>query len=603
MPYSSYKRFFDQSRELLCIVSLDGFFVDVNDAFTRVLGHPKSSLIGKSIRDLIAPQDIEKTLQEFKRIKHGESSTHFENRFNSSSGEYVTLSWSTSIDPESGQVVASARDVTEQSNQARKIQQIEAALNKTFILAETDAKGVITRVNDNFCDISGYTKGELIGQTHRLINSGIHPEAFFSEMWQTIRQKKIWAGDITNRNKNGELYYVKTTIAPMINYEGDIQGFMAIRQDITDQIKHEIKLAKTLKILNETSSSAKIGGWELDVNSGLLTWTDETFRILEVEKRDGYHPLLAEGISLFVDEHIHIIDDAVTRCMTKGEPYSLELKAKTSKGNQFWVYTTGNANYVDGEIKTISGTIQDINARKTAEKKFNLEKQKSIQTAKLASLGELAASMAHEINNPLGIISGYSELLRSRAELADAHEKLDVILKSCKRISHIVNNLKRFSREEGERKQGPIVLSQVIKEAIMLTQPRLKRAMVQLTFESDSPLAILGNDIEMEQVFLNLINNAADAIQDLPVRWINIELTDTSGLIQVRITDSGHGIAADVVENIFSPFYTTKKVGEGTGLGLSIVADMLKDHNASIQYDMAHANTSFVLHFTPYQEA
>ena len=112
MPYSSYKRFFDQSRDLLCIVSLDGFFVDVNDAFTRVLGHPKSSLIGKSIRDLIAPQDIEKTLQEFKRVKHGESSTHFENRFNSSSGEYVTLSCSTSIDPESGQVVASARDVT-----------------------------------------------------------------------------------------------------------------------------------------------------------------------------------------------------------------------------------------------------------------------------------------------------------------------------------------------------------------------------------------------------------------------------------------------------------------------------------------------------------
>ena len=423
-------------------------------------------------------------------------------------------------------------------------------------------------------------------------------------MWRTISQKKIWAGDITNRNKNGELYYVKTTVAPVLNYEGEIQGFMAIRQDISDQIRHKITLAKTLDILNETSSSAKIGGWELDVKTQVLTWTDETFRILEVEKHDGYHPMLDEGLSLFSPEYTPIIETAVKRCIEQGEPYALELMAQTPKGNQFWVYTNGKANYVDGEIRTISGTIQDIRDRKNTENQFNLEKQKSIQSAKLASLGELAASMAHEINNPLGIISGYSELLMHNGlESPESRSKVDVILKSCKRISHIVNNLKRFSREEGERKQGPIVLSQVINEAIMLTQPKLKRCMVQLTFQSESNATILGNNIEIEQVFLNLINNAADAVKDLPVRWVNIELNESPTQVEVRITDSGNGIAKDVVKNIFSPFYTTKKVGEGTGLGLSVVVDMLKDHDAAIEYDAQCANTSFVLRFKPYQGA
>lgn len=598
MPEHSYKRFFDLSKDLLCVASLDGYFLEVNDSFSRVLGYSRAALLENPFTSLVHPDDLGKTIKEMELLSDGRSSINFENRYLTQSGECVILSWTAAVDPDTGHIIASARDVTEYANQARKLEQIEAALNERTILVETDKKGVITHANENFCEISGYSREELIGKTHSIVNSGLHSRNFFKDMWRTISKKQLWSGDITNRKKNGDLYFVKTTIAPLTNMDDEVTSYLAIRQDITDKVQNKADLEKTLEILNKTSSIAKIGGWEMDVATGILTWTDETFRILEVEQKDGLSPILEEGISLFIPEHTDIITDAIAHTLATGEPYSLELMASTPKGNRLWIYTDGKANYIDGEIKTLSGTIQDIDAKKKAEDKYNLERQKSIQSSKLASLGELAASMAHEINNPLGIISGYSELLmRSNANDAKAMEKIDVILKSCNRISHIVTNLKKFSRTGDTRQQECLILSEVISEAVMLSKPRLKRELIELKYESNSKAAIIGNAIEIEQVFLNLINNAVDAVKNLPNKWINIDLEESSDQINIRITDSGSGIEKAEASKMFSPFYTSKKVGEGTGLGLSIVDGILKDHNSSIEYDDSTDNTCFNLIF------
>lgn len=125
---------------------------------------------------------------------------------------------------------------------------------------------------------------------------------------------------------------------------------------------------RALRLLNETGRIAKIGGWELDIASGELTWTDETFRILEVEKKSDQKPMLPEGLALFTPHSAPIIDRAVKRAIELGEPYNLELEALTAKGNVVWVQTNGQPNYKDGKIISISGTIQDISERKAREK-------------------------------------------------------------------------------------------------------------------------------------------------------------------------------------------------------------------------------------------
>lgn len=592
-----YRRFFDLSVDMLCLANEKGYFVDINQAFSTVLGYPKDVLLATSFLDLVHPEDLEKTRIEMEKLVGGGITNQFINRFRHANGHYLTFSWNAQSDPRDGLFYAIARDISAELTQTQRLQHIENSLISETILVTTDRKGVITQVNDKFCEISGYSREELVGQTHRIVNANYHPKEFFQELWRTIAAGKIWSGVIKNRKKNGQ-YYVQTIIVPMLDHLGQITEYLAIRQDITDSIKNQSELARTLEILNETSSIARVGGWELDVETGELTWTDETFRILEVEKRSGLKPMLPEGLKLFTPEHQPVIEEAVNRAIQFGEPYSLELQAQTAKGNVLWVYTNGKASYRNGRVYALSGTIQDIDARKIAKMSYDLERQKSFQSAKMASLGELAASMAHEINNPLGIISGYTELLLQKDDLpTDMESMLAVIQKSCVRIAHIVSSLRKFSRTDETRPHQPLSFGAVVREAISMAQPRLKNLAVDLSFNEESEARITGNDIEIEQVILNLINNSIDAIKDLPDRWIRLSVSRKANQIVFTIDDSGNGIAHENWGKLFTPFFTTKRPGEGTGLGLSIVEGILTDHGAQIHYIPEAPNTRFEIQF------
>lgn len=595
-----YEKFFNLSIDMLCVANTGGYFQKVNPSFTQVLGYSEEELLSAPILDFLHPDDVDKTAQEFAKLNSGENSLFFENRYRHKNNYYLTFSWNGYVEDDSGLIYAVARDITEQVKVRNKLQHLQRALAQETIYAETDLSGVITKVNDNFCEISGYSKEELIGNTHKLINSDHHPASFFTEIWRKISSGKIWSGAIKNRKKNGDYYFVQSILVPIFDNNEKISNYIVIRQDITDKINSEHDRLKALEILSETSSAAKVGGWEMDVATGVLTWTNETFRILDVEQIDGLSPMLPEGLQLFIEEDQPIIEKAVQRAIEFGESYGLELQARTPKGEVKWIYTSGKANYKDGIIETISGTIQDIHQRKITEIKYNQERQKSIMNAKFAALGELSASVAHEINNPLGVISGYAELLQLTHESASPEDiltKSAIILRSCDRITHIVKSLKKFSRSDEAIQHTVCSLTSLISEAIVLTRPKVKLCMIELRCDYIEDSNILCNEIEIEQVIVNLINNAIDALSELPDKWIDILVTETRQDYIISITDAGSTIPIEKQLSIFEPFFTTKNTGEGTGLGLSIVKGILDNHGAKISIDNNNKNTCFVIHF------
>jgi PAS domain S-box-containing protein len=593
-----HNKLFEMSRDLLCVANSEGYFVDVNPAFTKTLGYSKEELLSRPYMEFVHKKDIKET-EDVARIQNlGEEVSNFENTYIHKDGSYRILSWSSSIDLETNLIYATARDITEVKNKQLILTQVDTILNEHSIIAITDKEGVITEVNDRFCDISGYSKEELIGNTHNLLQSGVHSDKFWDSLWTKIKNGQVWSGHITNRNKNGNLYHVYSVISPQFNIAGEIESYMAIRFDITKQISLQESLNKTLSILNETNRIAKIGGWELIVETGELNWTDETFRILEVDKVNGQKPMLPEGLDLFIPEHKPIIETAVQRGIEFGETYNLELQALTAKGRKVWISTNGKPHLKDGKVFKLTGTIQDIDERKISEFKLEQERIKSAQSARLASLGELSAGIAHEINNPLTIILGSVATLKTLTnEEEKFNKRIEMIVKSGNRITSITKKLLAHSRKSQDTELKTLQISKIIESASELVNIKAKKHSTQLTLESDSDNVIATNEVEMEQVFINLMNNSIDAVKNLDERWVKISVTEKDLETEVRIIDSGSGISKEIEEKLFEPFYTSKAIGEGTGLGLSITKGILETYNATISIDHDSPNTCFVILF------
>lgn len=371
-----------------------------------------------------------------------------------------------------------------QTDLIKELQDQKFALDQAAIVARTDASGRILYVNAKFCEISGYTAEELIGQNHRILNSGHHDRIFFRSMWSSISNGRIWKGEICNRKKNGDLYWVATTIVPFCDHEGKAYQFLAIRQDIT-------------------------------------------------------------------------------------------------------------------ELKTAQKTILDQQA-------------KLVLASRLSAIGEMSAAITHEINNPLGVILGRTEMLKSmlvrgaidKESLMRVVESIEV---TGKRIEKIVKSMRSLGHHSEDEPFYPTRLKEMLGDTLDLCSQRFRNFGIEVYFQQvPEDLTIECRSHEIVQVLVNLLNNAYDAAQEKDsqeadkglsrsAKWVRISYHDLGPEVLISVSDSGTGLPEAVQEKIFSPFFSTKKVQYGTGLGLGISRNIAFKHHGSLKYDPSAANTTFLL--------
>ena len=180
--------------------------------------------------------------------------------------------------------------------------------------------------------------------------------------------------------------------------------------------------------------------------------------------------------------------------------------------------------------------------------------------------------------------------------------KVALIKKSCDRISRIVRGLKKFSHSGDKGNIQNHGLCNILREAIIITEAKSKRHSVPIALDLKSYPVVSCDDVEMEQVLVNLIVNAIDAVKTRPEKWIKVTLFNEDQSVVLRVTDSGPGIPENVRNKIFQPFFTTKKIGEGTGLGLSIAKGILDEHKATITVVADSPNTCFEIRFPRAEE-
>jgi C4-dicarboxylate-specific signal transduction histidine kinase len=242
-------------------------------------------------------------------------------------------------------------------------------------------------------------------------------------------------------------------------------------------------------------------------------------------------------------------------------------------------------------------TTEEIRKR---EQELREKQEQLVQTAKLATIGELTTGVAHELNNPLNNIGLYIgnvlDLMKlGKLDTERVQRDLDRARQQLAKATEIINHLRTFGRA-APRHREPVEINAVIEDAVSFFSEQFRLREIELVLElaKDNP-RVLGNPIQLEQVLLNLLNNARDAVGRSAEKRIHVSSRTEGRWASVIVEDSGSGIAKELKERIFDPFFTTKEVGQGTGLGLSIVYSIVGDHDGQISVEDGTHGARFVV--------
>lgn len=236
---------------------------------------------------------------------------------------------------------------------------------------------------------------------------------------------------------------------------------------------------------------------------------------------------------------------------------------------------------------------------------INAQQLKMINISKMSSLGEMAAGVAHEINNPLMITRGYLDKIQKTIhndleKYSEISVSVEKAISGVLRVAKIVAGLRSFARNGNNDPMASVDLDKILSETLEMCIERFKHGEIALHTSNEIKTKILCRESQISQVFLNLLNNAFDAVAEIDVKdkWVKLLVEEDkigSGKIIIRIIDCGNGIPEEVAKKVLEPFFTTKETGKGTGLGLSISVGIIEDHNGKLYLDTKHPNTCFVI--------
>ena len=371
-----------------------------------------------------------------------------------------------------------------------------------------------------------------------------------------------------------------------------------------------------LELLKQVASIARIGVWELNLETMLPVWSPEVYRIHELP--EGASLTLDQAVGYYAPEVRDEIEAAVAQGVSYGTPWDLTLPMVTAKGKKIWVRVLGSPESHAGRCVRLFGTIQDITDQRRAEQeRLEIERQ-LIRSQKMEAIGTVAGGVAHEFNNILGGIIGALELIRIRFSMpgTELYSYVDAALGGCQRAAGIIRQMLSFSREEPGEKHV-FELHDLINEAFPLLRAG---APIGVEIALPSPgesVSVIGDRSQIYQVLVNLVTNGVQALPEgrgrvtIACASRSLQLGDLECLeglepgayATLTVSDTGCGIKEDDLSRIFDPFFTTKPVGEGTGLGLSVVHGIVRAHQGTIVVETEEsAGTTFTI-YLPKSEA
>ena len=238
------------------------------------------------------------------------------------------------------------------------------------------------------------------------------------------------------------------------------------------------------------------------------------------------------------------------------------------------------------ELRESNTSLQtEIDEHRRTEARLRATQNELVQAGKLAALGQMSAAIAHEINQPLAAIRTFmasAKIFAQRENIGQVVRNLDLITDLAERMASITGHLKTFARKSEPGQREPVAVDGAIQGTLLLLESQIGAAGVRLELDVAPDLRVMGHTVQLEQVILNLVRNALDAVSGQPDPWIRITARASANAVFISVSDNGDGIAPELIDRIFDPFFTTKGIGDGLGLGLSISYGIVQDFGGQI---------------------
>lgn len=575
-----YKLITSNTGELICMHELNGNYTFVSPSVKNILGYSPRELIGVNPYNLFHPDDLERITEELhKTALEGIPYPSIEYRIRKKTDEYIWLDTATEpILNDEGKVIALQTTSREISDRKR----IDILFQQSQKMANVGGWEYNLTSGRLYWTDEVYRIHELPIGTEVFVEDGIsyYPEGWPRETLQSALNNTIENGDPTElelpfRTAKGNLKWIRTII------NAEFEGFKATKlygtfQDITKK-----KLMEEL--FKDSQEMANVGGWEFNIETGELFWTDEVYRIHELPI--GTPVKVEDGLSYYPEGGSReTLQAAINHTILTGERYDLELPFVTAKGNDIWVRAIGHAELIDGKAVKMIGAFQNITRRKEQEEKI---KSQVKQLSQLKSTREkLYSIIAHDLRNSIFGITGLlglliDEIKSDEIEKEDLAEKLSLVQMSADNSYKLLDNMLTWVKlQSGMLEVNPVEfnLQETLHSTLDLLQPSLNTKKIKVNQFIDTDTTIYSEQNLISTILRNLINNAIKFSE--PESSIDVSVsTSEKDILSITVKDYGVGMDNSTIKNLFNSENRPQKDGtmheRGSGLGLILVKELV----------------------------
>lgn len=464
--------------------------------------------------------------------------------------------------------------------------------NSAEMICLHDPDGTFRYISPPCEDLTGYKPPELLGKNPydyyhpddvKKIQEKSHSEALDDNVIQSIQYRF--------KRKDGKYIWLDTATQPVTNDEGEVVSLQTTSREITERKRLEI-------LFSQAEKMAQLGGWEYDVESGEMTWTNQVYRIHELPITKKVN--IEKGLTFYPEGAREKIEDALEFTMETGKQYDLTVPFISAKGNKKWVRAIGQAHFVDDKPNKLRGTFQDVTQQKEYEQKI---KDQNLSLKKLtATRDKLYSIIGHDLKNTFFGSLGLIDIMKTERISDDYSEEefldhLDLLQSTINNAYELLENLLdwiRMQRGEVTPRFEDIDIAELIEESISIYKAVAKNKSISIEQNIEDVSSISGDSEMLKTCLRNLISNALKFSNNGSV--IQVSANSENDTIIIKVKDSGIGMPSKVKKSLFDPSNRPKRTGtqseRGTGFGLLLCKEFIEMHDGTIEVESEVNNGS-----------